>query len=243
MDWFAANKLTLNLKRSVCMLFHKRDPKKVFTLKIGDIILPTVDCTKFLGVWIDSKSNWTTHMTKLYIKLKQNLNLLKTGKNHLNIHGKKLVYFGHIHSHITYCLSIWGNNITNEILTKLSKIQAKCVSLISKNKNMKELGILTITDLIKLENMKFGYKLKNNLLLLAVSNSAKCDHKGKNLVKTHHYNTCNKDVPNIPSVKNKKYLSSVFCKGKMTLLCIPDSIKHIDHYNGFVKACKKLMLS
>ena len=108
---------------------------------------------------------------------------------------------------------------------------------------MKELGILTINDLIELENLKFGYKLKNNLLPLAVSNSAKCNHNGKNLVKTHRYNTRNKDVPNIPPVKNKKYLSSVFCKGKMTLLQIPSSIKMITNYHCFVKPCKKYLLS
>ena len=78
MDWFAANKLTLNLNKSVCMLFHEKGLKKSFTLKIGHIILPTVNCTKFLGVWIDSKLNWTNHMTKLHIKLKQNLTPLKS---------------------------------------------------------------------------------------------------------------------------------------------------------------------
>ena len=191
MDWFIANKLSLNLKKSVCMLFHEKNPRSLFTIRIGDIVLLTVDCTKFLGVWIDSKLSWKTHITKLCIKLKQNINLLKTGKNHLNIHAKKLVYYGHIHSHITYCLSAWGNNIANGTLKKLTGIQMKCVSLISKHKSMKELAILTVNDLIELENMKFGYKLKNNLLPTEISNCAKHDHKGKKLMKTHRYDMCN----------------------------------------------------
>ena len=243
MDWFVANKLSLNLKKSVCMLFNERNPASNFTIQIGDIVLPSVECTKFLGVWIDSKLNWKTHIAKLYIKLKQNINLLKTGKNHLNLHAKKLVYYGHIHSHINYCLSVWGNNVANGIVNKLTGIQMKCISLISKHKNRKELGILTVNELIELENMKFGYKLKNNLLPTEISHCAKHDHKGNNLTKTHRYDTRNKDVPNIPTVKNRKYLSSIFCKGTIALLRVPDTIKCLMNYNSFVTSCKKLLLS
>ena len=243
MDWFAANKLTLNLKKSVCMLFNDKACKKKISIKVDDIVLPTVECTKFLGVWIDSKLTWKSHINKLVIKLKQNMHLLRTGKNFMNQHCKKLVYFGHLQSHITYCLSVWGNNISKGNINKLSNIQSKCVSLISKCKSMRELGILTIMDLIRLENMKFGHKLLSNDLPVEIINCAKNDHKGKSLTKTHRYNTRNKHIPNIPAAKNIKYLSSIFCKGNASLMQLPDHIRNIKNYSCFVCTCKNFLLS
>ena len=242
-DWFSANKLTLNLNKSVCMLFCERDPKVNFYIKVDDIVLPKVDCTKFLGVWIDSKLKWKTHIDKLLIKLKQNMNLLKVGKNFMNIHCKKLVYYGHIQSHIAYCISIWGNIAANSLLARLNQLLMKCAKLISKQKNCQTLGILLVPDLIKLENLKFGYKLIHNELPLEIENCTKHDHQGISLIKSHSYNTRNKNLPNIPSSKNTKYLSSVFCKGSLAFMRLPIKIKNIKHYATFVKESKKLLLT
>ena len=108
---------------------------------------------------------------------------------------------------------------------------------------MRELGILSVTELIKLENMKFGHKLLSNDLPTEISKCVKNDHKGNSLIKAHGYNTRNKDIPNIPPAKNYKYLSSIFCKGSTALMQLPDYIKSIRNYSCFVHACKKFLLS
>ena len=53
MDWFKANKLTLNLSKSVCMLFPLNHKYVQFYIEVEGVEIPEVDCTKFLGVWID----------------------------------------------------------------------------------------------------------------------------------------------------------------------------------------------
>ena len=98
MDWFRANKLTLNLRKSVCMLFNKKIPIKDFTLEVGSCILLRVSCTKFLGIWIDSKLSWDKHVGKLILMIKHNKHLLRCGKKHLSLHARKLIYFMHIQS-------------------------------------------------------------------------------------------------------------------------------------------------
>ena len=72
------------------MLFCKKELIEAFTIVLNDIKLPTVNCTKFLGVWIDHKLRWNEHVHKIILKKKCNMNLLKCRKNFLNEHAKKM---------------------------------------------------------------------------------------------------------------------------------------------------------
>ena len=56
-DWFKANKLTLNITKSVLMHFNAKGTRGSLTVKIGNVILPVVKNTKFLGVYIDENLN------------------------------------------------------------------------------------------------------------------------------------------------------------------------------------------
>ena len=73
MDWFRANKLTLNLDKTVCVLFDNQSKPQMVTLEIGTYKLQSSELVKFLGVWIDNKLNWNKHINTLIAKLKQNL--------------------------------------------------------------------------------------------------------------------------------------------------------------------------
>ena len=67
-DWFAANKLTLNLDKTVCILFQKNNQNKEMELKIKDLTIPNQKETKFLGMWLDQSLNWQCHIQKLTSK-------------------------------------------------------------------------------------------------------------------------------------------------------------------------------
>ena len=188
LDWFKANKLTLNLSKSACMLFYGPVGMK-FEIELEGVVIPTVKDTKFLGVQINDHLKWDQHITKLILKVKRNRHLLQNRKNLFSIHAKKLVYFAHIQSHITYSLLVWGNLVSTTQLSKLQAEQTKCLKLIHKNWNRSTLQILSVHDLLKLENAKFGYKLANGLLPSAIVNCTETDSYGKSLVKRHVYNT------------------------------------------------------
>ena len=68
-DWFRANKLTLNISKSVYMIFSRKNHNDI-DLKLGDTKLPKVTTTKFLGMWIDQNLNWNEHLSKLKKKSK-----------------------------------------------------------------------------------------------------------------------------------------------------------------------------
>ena len=70
LDWFRANKLTLNVDKTACILFQKSGSTKEIELDPEGMIIPSVSTAKFLGMWLDRHLNWSTHLNKLYTKLK-----------------------------------------------------------------------------------------------------------------------------------------------------------------------------
>ena len=127
--------------------------------------------------------------------------MLRRSKNLLSKRAKHLLYFGQIHSHLSYCLSIWGSMLSMQMIHKLSKAQNKAVSLIDPNKKpylvFQENKILTITKMIHLEQCKLGYKLCHNLLPKRLEENMTKDHKQHSIVKTHQYSTWSKKIPNL----------------------------------------------
>ena len=70
-DWFNANKLTLNINKSVYLLFNTHGHTKLeFKLTLNNIEIPHVRFTKLLGTWVDDWLTWDTHVNKLLVKLK-----------------------------------------------------------------------------------------------------------------------------------------------------------------------------
>ena len=123
-DWFNANKLTLNVDKSSYLLYHNRkQPLPNFKILLSGVEIPKTSCAKFLGVWLDDKLKWNTHVNKLISKLKCGIGMLCRSKNLLSTKAKKLLYFGQIHSNLSYALCIWGTMLQSSLTNKLRKIQ------------------------------------------------------------------------------------------------------------------------
>ena len=125
-EWFKANKLTLNVDKSVHMVFGKKNNIET-KIRLGNTQLPRVEVVKFLGMWVDEDLNWNEHISKLKMRIRRNLNLLQTGSNLLDPHTKKILYYAQIYSHLSYGLIIWGNMINSTKMDSLQKLQNKCI--------------------------------------------------------------------------------------------------------------------
>ena len=90
MKWFKANKLTLNLTKTVCILFQKPGCSKKIQIRMENIIIHNTSKTKFLGMWLDENLKWNTHIQKLTLKLTRNTNLLRYNQNLMPTNTKKL---------------------------------------------------------------------------------------------------------------------------------------------------------
>ena len=94
--------------------------------------------------------------------------LLQVPKNLFNEQALKTIYHAHIQSHINYGLLIWGTMMTKDKLHRLQLIQDKCINLIIKigtlEHKYKKLKINKLSEQIKLQEIKVGYRLVNEFI-------------------------------------------------------------------------------
>ena len=219
-DWFKANKLTLNVGKSVCILFSKKtDTGKELRIQINGEAIPQVEFTKFLGMWVDRSLSWKEHASRLTLKLTRNIHLLRMGKHMLSPHVQKILYHAQISSNILYGLGIWGSMACQQDLNKLQSIQSQCVSLINchrtTSQNYQECKILKIANQITLEMCKLWHKHYLGDLPHKLSAEMAHDHKNESLEKSHGYNTQTRHLQNAVFAKCKQYSTSFLVKGNV----------------------------
>ena len=238
-DWFKANNLTLNKKKSVCILFKLNTSVRTPNhLRIDESTIKFVSNTKFLGVWIDEALNWNIHIDKLLLTLQRNSHMLLKIKQSLSYHSKKILYYAQIYSHITYGIGVWGPMSTAKQKHKIQEINKKCLFCISNDITC----FLNIESIIKLQILKFGWKILNKMLLSKLQICSLSAADGSLLIKKHWYNTRNKQIPNVPSAKNKQYKSSIFYKSIALISNLPKLISINQCYKTFCTQIKKYLI-
>ena len=204
-DWFCANKLTLNEKKSVCMVFSPdKQQTSEFRIVLGDTLIKPQHETKFLGLWLDDGLNWKKHHTVLINKLNQGLNMIKKAKNLLNTYSLLSLYYAHFHSHLSYGIVVWGGMYGKGMLNKLQNLQNKCIKII--NPNSKQCP-MNVNRLIHLELCKLGYRASHNLLPSNLHACLTTNEHGQSLSRKHKYRTRSRNDPRIPIYKQDSFLN------------------------------------
>ena len=246
-DWFRANKLTLNVDKSVFLMFNRKGQGNINQLKLGDSLIDRVSTTKFLGVWLDDQLNWKTHLNKLLSKLKCGLGMLQRSKELLSYKAKKLLYYGQVQSHLCYGLGVWGPMLSPGQITQLCTIQRKCVRMIDSSvptsEAFKKLQILTVSDMINLEQGKLGNKLCNGLLPSVLTRLMMHDFNNCTIVKNHSYKPRQKDIPNRPNAKLNLYRKSFLYQAIACYSKLDKKLRDSPTIFSFSKKLKKSMIS
>lgn len=99
-EWMLANRMTLNVTKTVKM-----------TLSLRDLSMVTnPQSAKMLGVEIDPGMSWEHHCNKLSSSLSTTVFLLKQISRFANAHAVKTAYYGLFHSKMLYGLLAWGHS-------------------------------------------------------------------------------------------------------------------------------------
>ena len=200
---------------------------------------------KFLGVWIDKNLDWKKQVDVLLTKLRQNVGLLKKSRNILDRYALRSVYYAHIHSHLSYAISVWGSMLSPKQIQKLQKVQNTCLKTMEPSTNItesfKKLKLLRINQLVRLELNKLAYKHTHNLLPIKLAQCMNCDASGKNLEKKHRYLTRSKHLLNLPQVTMKMYQNSFLMKSISLYSALPKEIMSCQNLNKFAQSVKQYL--
>ena len=125
--WLKANKLSLNVKKTKVMIFHKPQKKvEIPMLHIGGGNIDYVNNFNSLGIVLNHHLNWHSHTTKIANKIWHIIGILNKLKHILPQHILSTIYTSLITPHLNYGILLWGHEAT-----RIYKLQKKAIRTIS----------------------------------------------------------------------------------------------------------------
>lgn len=244
-EWLRANKLSINLSKTICMIYSKSNSKvqPKMEIKMDELIISIKTSTKFLGVTIDKALNWHEHIMNIRSKLNTALFILNRVKHLLTKKYLTKLYYSLVHPHLQYGISIWGGSHLTYI-NKLVTLQKKAIRIINKvpyNYHTNNLFLTNkipkLPDLYKLELGKYMYKHSNktlptNLIDIFTPHSSH-----------HEYNTRNRNNPRIPLAKSTAASNSLSHTGPSLWSKLPTEIRSVNSFKVFKKKYKDFMIA
>ena len=167
-DWICANKLSLNINKTHYMVFSNTVNSLPGHIFINNVTLRQIECTKFLGLYIDDDLSWKSHISYLCKLLLRNTGILYKLKEIFPIPILQTVYATLITSYIHYGILAWGNS-SSFLLNKILHIQKRAIRIVNHKHFLAHANmlfftnnVLEITDLFLYNVGIFMYKLLQN---------------------------------------------------------------------------------
>ena len=125
-EWICANKLTLNLNKTQCMLFSNSISGLPGNVNINKTIINLVDSSKFLGFIIDNELSGKEHNLHLSKTLSRNIGIINKLKMSFPKYILKSLYSTLILPYLNYGILAWVYSF-NYQLDKLLILQKRVI--------------------------------------------------------------------------------------------------------------------
>ena len=125
-EWFYENHMALNAGKCHFMCLGKDTRNETFTFK--GLVMKNSKGQKILGVTIDNKLTFKSHIKNLCKKASQKIGSLSRLSNHLNNSQKGLALNSIVKSQFSYCPLVWmfcsrtSNNMVNKVLERALRV-------------------------------------------------------------------------------------------------------------------------
>ena len=235
--WCRRNKLSLNVKKTKCMLFGSRfrlKKAKCPKLSINNVNIDFVHQYKYLGVILDPHLTFNKHLNNIIKVTAHKINLLAKVRQYLTEAASLTIYKTMILPYFDYGDILFINS-PKKILNKLDRLQKRAVKLcLAPGVDTPENILLRSTNIAKLDKrrdshlLNYMFKKKDCIGLLDIKRVNTRAHAAP-LFKTI-----------IP--KCEKYKNCVFYKGAISWNSLPVNVRNIDSYDSFKTLQKKNML-
>ena len=138
-------------------------------MTLNGIIIERVSEFRFLGVLIDEKFKWKSHIAYVRNKICKNIAVLSKVKFVLNYKAMRILYCSFILPYLMYCLEVWGNSYFTNLMP-LFILQKRAIRIINGVAPREHTGLflrsglLKLKDLVSLQTLLVVYKAKHCLL-------------------------------------------------------------------------------
>ena len=107
--WSIKNRLTINYDKTEFMIFSNREHEVEDSfISIDQNSIQSVKDYKFLGVLIDDKLPFRTHMYKVLSKVCKSAGLLYKLRNCFSPDARLSYYYSFMYQHLNYDIATWG---------------------------------------------------------------------------------------------------------------------------------------
>ena len=125
-EWFFENYMVLNAAKCLFMCLGKNTENETFTFK--NTIMNNSKEEKILGVIINNRQTFSSHITELCKKASQKISALSRISNQLNDSEKNLLFIAVVKSQFNYCPLVWifcsktSSNMINRVYERALKV-------------------------------------------------------------------------------------------------------------------------
>lgn len=237
MNNYLSNKnLLLNRKKTNFMQFKTRQ-KKYYNnpdINIEQTKINQLQQTKFLGLVLDEDLSWDNHILTIQKRVSSGLFVLRSLSKFCTVEVLKIVYFAHIHSHISFGIALYGAT-SERNLQNLLLLQKKAIRIIlnlqqsdSVKEHFSNLRIITVYGLYIFETVMAVRCASGRLPKLGTS---------------HNYSTRNRNQLAAPKSKLQFKKKNTLVAGIKFFNSIPKYIVGISNDMVFKNRFKDYLIS
>ena len=112
------------------MEFGNAESKEDFYLGTLNQRFTKVGKCKFLGVFINASLNWDDQIDHVISQVAKSCGTMYRVRLHVPRKILKMIYNALTQPYLIYCVSIWGSSLNSARMSKLFKLQKKCVRIV-----------------------------------------------------------------------------------------------------------------
>lgn len=171
-EWLRSNYLSLNVSKTHFLIFHyNNDPPKSFHVNINNNKVSQCSSVKYLGVHIDEKLTFKTHIEILSTKISKTIGIIAKLRHYSDLKTVRQVYYALIYPHLLYGIVLWGNSYKSNV-NKLQNKQNKIINLMHFSHfgrqfdpiSYKRSDLLKLSEICTVQTALFTFDFKNGSL-------------------------------------------------------------------------------
>jgi hypothetical protein len=153
-EWFKANKLSINIKKSNYMIFKPRQKGLVNDLSItlNGHIIDRVKEVAFLGVILDEHFSWKPHISQVARKISKSIGIIYKASFSLSKSSLFKLYYSLVYPYLQYCLIVWGSTCATN-LNALSCFKSALLELVIETFNTRTDPMFAEVKILKFEKI------------------------------------------------------------------------------------------